>query len=290
MPWTGPVPAPHPAPARPPAALEPDPSPAITHLAPAGLAPPAAPAALATPAKHGPAGSGAAVSGVGGVARRVVAGLVAGGVAVGLLGVAHQLRPAPYGDRLLRSGHGEWSARAQGAVVVGYDRRTGAPRWRYARVGHRPLDVLPARGAVITLWDDGLLTDTDGRSVRWHRALPDAADWLPAQGGTGVLRPLGRGILAVVTPSRVTAYRTADGDLRWVLPARQGCAFRPDGAVRRGAALLLAQPCADAAWTGQLVALDDLGRIVPDRTPLGNDLPGRHHRHLDAEKRLARPR
>jgi hypothetical protein len=39
--------------------------------------------------------------------------------------------------------------------------------------------------------------------------------------------------------------------------------------------VLVAQPCADAAWTGQLVALDHLGRITPDRTPLGNDLPRR---------------
>ncbi len=212
------------------------------------------------------------------------------GVALGLFGAARHLRPAPYGDRLLPHAQGEWAARAQGAAVVGYDSRTGAPRWRYARAGHRPVAVVPTRGEAIALWDDGLLTDTDGRTVRWHRALPDAAEWLPAQGGTGVLRPLGRGILAVVAPRRVTAYRTADGDLRWVLPARKGCAFRPEGAVRRGTALLLAQPCADAAWTGQLVALDDLGRIAPDRTPLGNDLPGPRPRHLDAGKPLARPR
>ncbi|MCE0447869.1 hypothetical protein LT493_40215 [Streptomyces tricolor] len=88
-------------------------------------------------------------------------------------------RPAPYGDRLHHRGQGEWAARAHGGAVAGYDRRTGALRWRYARVGHRPLAVLPARGEVIALWDDGLLTDTDGRSVRWHRALPDAAEWLP---------------------------------------------------------------------------------------------------------------
>ncbi|MBL1086372.1 PQQ-binding-like beta-propeller repeat protein [Streptomyces actinomycinicus] len=184
------------------------------------------------------------------------------------------MRPVPYGDRLLHGGHGgAWSPRARGAVVVGYDARTGAPRWRYARAGHRPVAVLPVRGEVIALWDDGLLTGTDGRRVHWHRALPDAAEWLPAHGGTSVLRDLGRGIVAVVSPHRVTAYRTADGDLRWMLHARQGCTFRPEGAVRRGAALLLAQPCAHDAWTGQLVALDDLGRITPDRTPLGNDLP-----------------
>ncbi|MEU6671127.1 hypothetical protein [Streptomyces sp. NPDC046727] len=222
--------------------------------------------------------------------RRAVAGLLVAVVTLGLCEAARHLRPAPYGDRLLPGGRGQWAARAQGAVVVGYDSRTGAARWRYARAGHRPVAVVPARGDVIALWDDGLLTDTDGRSVRWHRALPDATEWLPAQGGTGVLRLLGRGILAVVTPHRVTAYRTADGDLRWVLPAPKGCAFRPEGAVRRGTALLLAQPCADTAWTGQLVALDDLGRIAPGRTPLGNDLPRPHLAHLDAEKPLARPR
>jgi hypothetical protein len=199
-----------------------------------------------------------------------------------VLAVAYDVRPAPYGDRLVRSAPGErqpyavkWTPRARDGAVAAYDTRKGTLRWRYARVGHRPVAVVPARGQVIALWDDGLLTGTDGRSVRWHRALPDAAEWLPAQGGTGVLRPLGRGILAVVTPRRVTAYRTADGDLRWVLPAGNGCAFRPDRALRRGPALLVAQPCPRAAWTGQVVALDDLGRIAPDRRPLSNDLPGR---------------
>ncbi|MEV5875142.1 hypothetical protein AB0L75_13080 [Streptomyces sp. NPDC052101] len=163
--------------------------------------------------------------------------LVLGGVllAVGLRGLAHQVRPVPYGDRLVhfarveRHPHAEaWASRAQGGAVVGYDTATGAPHWRYARVGHRPAVVLTVRGEVIALWDDGLLTDTDGRSVRWHRALPDAAEWLPARGGTGVLRPLGHGMLAVVAPPRVTAYRIADGDLRWVLPAGPGRAFTPD--------------------------------------------------------------
>ncbi|GHE10103.1 hypothetical protein [Streptomyces alanosinicus] len=210
---------------------------------------------------------------------RVLAGVL---LAVVLLGLAHQARPVvPYGDRLVsharverQAGSGAWVARARGAAVVGADTRTGVPRWRYARVGHRPVAVLAVRPEVIALWDDGLLTDTDGRSVRWHRALPDAAEWLPSHGGTGVLRSLGHGMLAVVAPPRVTAYRMADGDLRWLLPAGPSCAFRPEGAVRRGAALLIAQPCARGAWTGQLVALDDLGRITPDRTPLGNDLPG----------------
>jgi hypothetical protein len=144
---------------------------------------------------------------------------------------------------------------------------------------------------VITLWDDGLVTDTDGRTVRWHRALPAAADWLPAQGGSGVLRLLGRGMLGVVTPHRVVAYRIADGDLRWVLPAREGCAFAPGRAVRHRGVLLLAQPCPRAvAWTAQLIAIDDLGRVVASRRPLRNDLPGREIEHPNAEKVVASPR
>ncbi|MEU0334527.1 hypothetical protein [Streptomyces sp. NPDC006193] len=228
---------------------------------------------------------------------RAAAGLLGLGLAAGLLGAAHTLRPVPYGDRLLSGepGNGRpaartWAPRVRGAAVVGYDARGDAPRWRYARAGRRPAAVAPVPGEVVVLWDDGLLTATDGRSVRWHRALPDAAEWLPARGGAGVLRPLGRGILAVVTPHRVTAYRTADGDLRWVLPARSGCAFRPGGAVRRGPALLLAQPCDRAAWTGQLVAVDDLGRITPDRTPLDSGPPGRAPERVEPEKPLARPR
>ncbi|MEU6607988.1 hypothetical protein ABZ922_23510 [Streptomyces shenzhenensis] len=92
--------------------------------------------------------------------------------------------------------------------------------------------MLPARGHTIALRDDGLVTGTDGRSERWHRSLPAAAGWLTAHGAAGVLRPLPRGMLAVVTPHRITAYRTADGDLCWVLPAREGCAARPEPARR----------------------------------------------------------
>ncbi len=139
-----------------------------------------------------------------------------------------------------------------------------------------------------------LVTDTDGRTVRWHRALHAPGDWLPAHGGTGVLRPLGRGMLAVVTPRRIAAYRIADGDLRWVLPARQGCAFEPERAVHHGKALLLAQPCPHADWTAQLIAVDDLGRITPQRTPPGNEVGKEGGRprpeHVDPEKVVARPR
>ncbi|GGM89831.1 hypothetical protein [Streptomyces fuscichromogenes] len=202
--------------------------------------------------------------------------------------VGYQVRPAPYGDHLT-PGPPAHTARARGDVVEAYDGRV--LRWRYARAGRRPVGVLPARGEAIALWDDGLVTDTDGRSVRWHRALPAATAWLRARGGAGVLRPLGHGILAVVTPARIAAYRTADGDLRWVLPARQGCAFRPERAVRHGAVLLVAQPCVHGAWTAQLVAVDDLGGVAPHRTPLGNDRPraGRPE-HPRTEKALASPR
>jgi outer membrane protein assembly factor BamB len=207
------------------------------------------------------------------------------------------MRPAPYGDRLTTSRPApapphpdDGSPRVRGDAVEAHDPRTGALRWRYARVGRRPLAVVPAGGRTVTLWDDGLVTGTDGSAVRWHRALPDASGWLAEQGGAGVLRPLGKGILAVVTPHRVTAYRTADGDLRWVLPAHPDCAFAPERAVRHTAALLLAQPCAEGAWTEQVVALDDLGRIAPDRTPLGNEPPSGRSEQAHVEKQLARPR
>ncbi|MET9968103.1 hypothetical protein ABZZ80_19805 [Streptomyces sp. NPDC006356] len=88
------------------------------------------------------------------------------------------------------------------------------PRSPCTREGRHPLTSLHARGDVITLWGDGLVTGTDGRTVRRHRALPAPGDWLPAHGDTGVLRPLGHGMPAVVTPRRIAAYRIADGDLR----------------------------------------------------------------------------
>ncbi|WP_308402007.1 hypothetical protein [Streptomyces shenzhenensis] len=220
--------------------------------------------------------------------RTLLAGAVLLAAVLLLLAGAHRIRPAPYGDHLT-PGPSAPTARARGDVVEAYDGRT--LRWRYARVGRRPLSVLPTRGHAITVWDDGLVTDTDGRSVRWHRALPAATGWLRARGGAGVLRPLGRGVLAIVTPARIAAYRTADGDLRWVLPARAGCAFRPERAVRHGPALLVAQPCANAAWTAQLVAVDDLGGIAPHRAPLGNDPPGAGRpEHPRTEKALAPPR
>ncbi|GGJ38040.1 PQQ-like beta-propeller repeat protein [Streptomyces brasiliensis] len=210
-----------------------------------------------------------------------------------LLAAAHHIRPAPYGDRLtvrVAGGSGTPALRTRGGAVEAYDRTAGAPRWRYARDGRRPLSFLPARGSAIALWDDGLVTGTDGRTVRWHRALPDATDWLRARGGAGVLRPLGRGMLAVVTPRRIAAYRAADGDLRWLLPASEGCAFRPERAVRHGAALLVAQPCASGSWTAQVIAVDDLGRIIPGRAPLGNGVPRAEIEHPDPAKALASPR
>ncbi|MFI6340014.1 hypothetical protein [Streptomyces sp. NPDC050535] len=185
------------------------------------------------------------------------------------------------------------SLRTTKDAVEAYDGTTGRPRWSYAREGRRPLAVVHARGEAFALWDDGLVTDTAlGGAVRWHRGLPGAARWLAANGGSGVLRPLGARMLAVVTPRRIAAYRVADGDLRWVLPARQGCEFAPTRALRHGTVLLIAQPCpaGDAvdSWTDEIIAVDDLGRITPDRTPLGNE---RHSpERPNAEKVVAPPR
>ncbi|WP_237773183.1 PQQ-like beta-propeller repeat protein [Streptomyces luteocolor] len=208
-------------------------------------------------------------------------------LAVPLVTAAHHARPAPYGDHLTvharvdgENGAADPGLRTRGAAVEAYDTRSGAPRWTYTREGRRPATVLAAPGHAFALWSDGLVTDTaraDGGSVRWHRAVPGGADWLrtpAARGGAGVLQPLtpDARMLAVVTPHRIAAYRTADGDLRWVLPARPGCAFEPARSVRRGDALMIAQPCAgpNTPWTAQVVAVDDYGRIVPGRTPLGN--------------------
>lgn len=207
-------------------------------------------------------------------------------LALPLVTAAHHARPAPFGDRLTvhARGAGQGAAepvvRTSGRAVRAYDPASGGPRWTYTREGRRPVTSLAAPGHALTLWSDGLVTDTaraDGGSVRWHRAVPASADWLrtpAARGGAGVLQPLAPGarMLAVVTPQRIAAYRTADGDLRWVLPARPGCAFAPARAVRRDGALLIAQPCAGpgTSWTSQVVAVDDYGRIVPGRTPLGN--------------------
>ncbi|MFD4478086.1 PQQ-binding-like beta-propeller repeat protein [Streptomyces sp. NPDC058471] len=233
-------------------------------------------------------------------------------VALGLLALplitaAHHSRPAPYGDHVtvharVADGTAAPELRTTGRSVQAYDPATGRARWTYSREGARPLVLLPVPGHAVALWSDGLVTDTaraDGSNVRWHRAIPGSAPWLrspAARGAAGVLQPLdprGR-MLAVVTPQRIAAYRSADGDLRWVLPARGGCAFEPARAVRHRGALMVAQPCGDAAtpWTSQLIAVDDLGRIVPRRTPLGNELPGGAPRDVPtrAEKELAVPR
>ncbi|MEV3856568.1 hypothetical protein AB0J38_19855 [Streptomyces sp. NPDC050095] len=218
--------------------------------------------------------------------------LLAALLALPLATAAHHVRPAPYGDHLARvaarTGGPAPLLRTSAGAVEAYDTTV---RWRHTRTGQRPLAVLAAPGHAFALWSDGMVTDTaraDGRAVRWHRAVPDAGPWLRtagSRGGAGVLQPLdpaGR-MLAVVTPRRIAAYRTEDGDLRWVLPARAGCAFEPAAHVRRGTALLIAQPCTDGtdgtddevAWSERIVAVDSLGRIAPRRTPLGNEMPGR---------------
>ncbi|MFI6871846.1 hypothetical protein ACIBL6_00250 [Streptomyces sp. NPDC050400] len=205
-------------------------------------------------------------------------------LALPLAAAAHHVRPTPYGDHLVRvadrPGGPAPRLRTRGAAVEAYDTVT---RWRHTRAGRRPLAVSAAPGQAFALWSDGLVTDTeraDGRSVRWHRAIPDAAAWLRtpgARGGAGVLQPLDPGarMLAVVTPQRIAGYRTEDGDLRWVLPAREGCVFEPASFVRRGGVLLVAQPCTDPAiaWSERIIAVDGLGRVVPGRTPLGNGMP-----------------
>ncbi|MGW6027593.1 hypothetical protein [Streptomyces sp. NPDC055099] len=228
-------------------------------------------------------------------------------LALPLITAAHHSRPAPYGDHLTVHARVDGGApapalRTKGRAVQAYDPATGRPRWTYSRAGERPLALLPVPGHAVALWSDGMVTDTaraDGSAVRWHRAIPGSASWLrspAARGAAGVLQPLdprGR-MLAVVTPQRIAAYRSADGDLRWVLPAHGGCAFEPARSVRRGKALIIAQPCDDAAtaWTSQLIAVDDLGRIVPRRTPLGNELPGGASDDVRtrAEKAVAPPR
>jgi hypothetical protein len=63
--------------------------------------------------------------------------------------------------------------------------------------------------------------------------------------------------------------------------------------LRHGEALLIAQPCATGdSWTTELVAVDDLGRITPHRTPLGNVWQGERHSagHAHPGKVVARPR
>lgn len=147
--------------------------------------------------------------------------------------------------------------------------------WTYRRDGRRPLVVRSHPGHALTLWDDGLVTDTapaDG-TVRWHRAVPG----LPAD-PAGVLQPLDPAarMIAVVTPARIAAFRTADGDLRWIATAPPGCAHDPARQARLGAVLLIARPCTgpDASWTDGVIAVDSLGRVGPHRRPLGNERPG----------------
>ncbi|MEU1501332.1 PQQ-binding-like beta-propeller repeat protein [Streptomyces sp. NPDC005732] len=239
------------------------------------------------------------------VRRRTARALLGGAVAV-LVAVAHQTRPAPYGDRLVP--HARVEERAPGAPASGvplrtargaveaYDTATGRTRWTYAREGRRPLALLPARGHAIALWDDGLVTDItrhDGSAVHWHRALPGTARWLTEHGAGGVLRLLDGGVLAVITPERVAAYRVADGGLRWILPTRPGCRFVPARAVRHGGVLLIARPCpAEDRWTAGLVAVDGLGVVTPHRAPPREGARGERHsaEHPRPGKVVAPPR
>ncbi|WP_434588384.1 hypothetical protein [Streptomyces sp. A5-4] len=216
---------------------------------------------------------------------RIAVTLAAAVLALPLVTAAHQARPAPYGDHLTVRTPATGRApalRTRGRAVEAYDRASGQRHWTYTREGRRPLAVRPAPGHAFALWNDGLVTDTaraDGRRVHWHRAVPGLSGWLAGdpRRAAGVLRALDpqARMLAVVTPRRIAAYRTMDGDLRWVLPATRGCTFEPHRSIHARGALIVAQSCgADASWTAELVAVDDLGRITPDRTPLGNAAPG----------------
>ncbi|MCP3821282.1 hypothetical protein NLX86_25265 [Streptomyces sp. A3M-1-3] len=199
---------------------------------------------------------------------RLVLSLAAALLALPLVTAAHHSRPAPYGDHLTAHGPsaraaGEPLLRAAGGAVQAYGPHSGAPRWTYTREGRRPLGLRAAPGHAFTLWDDGMVTDSaraGGGAVRWHRAVPTSAR-RPAEAparAADALQPLDPAyrMLAVVTPQRIAAYRTADGDLRWVLPARRGCAFDPHRFARAGGALLIAQPCRaqGVPWTSELVA------------------------------------
>jgi hypothetical protein len=221
---------------------------------------------------------------------------VAAVLALPLVTAAHHTDRTPYGDRFDSSaGHraGPAAVRIRGAVVEAYDSGTGARRWTYGRRGSRPLALYRAPGHTFALWADGLLTDAGPHRVRWHRAVPGLRGWLARrpERAAGVLKPLDAdaGMLAVVTPERVSAFRAADGDLRWLLPARDGCAFDPARSARTDGVLLLAQPCRDRdSWSQELAAVDGLGKITPGRTPLGNELPG--ERPTDrGGNRVARP-
>ncbi|MFF1479219.1 PQQ-binding-like beta-propeller repeat protein [Streptomyces sp. NPDC058301] len=209
-------------------------------------------------------------------------------LALPLVTAAQHARPAPYGDRLTvlaAAAPARPAVRVRGAAVEAYDPRSGARSWTYHREGRRPLAVRTAPGHAFALWSDGMVTDTarvlSVDAVRWHRAVPGLAAWLAERPGraAGVLQQLtpavrGGGMLAVVTPERIAAYRAADGDLRWTLPARRECAFDPGRIARVAGVLIVAQPCRDRdAWTQELVAVDALGRVTPGRTPLGNELP-----------------
>ncbi|MGW2508849.1 hypothetical protein ACWC0A_05335 [Streptomyces scopuliridis] len=211
-------------------------------------------------------------------------------LAVPLVTAGHQSRHLPFDDRLTvhtTAAPGPPAAqepvlRTAGLRVEARDPRSGTLRWVHERTGSRPLALAVGPGHAFALWSDGLVTDTErvtGSAVRWHRALPGLADWLAAESGraAGVLQPLAPGarMIAVVTPQRIAAFRAGDGDLRWVLPAARGCAFDPGRYVRTAGILLVAQPCpGHTNWAAELMAVDDLGRIVPGRTPLRNDLPG----------------
>ncbi|MFJ8307449.1 MULTISPECIES: hypothetical protein [unclassified Streptomyces] len=221
---------------------------------------------------------------------------VAAVLALPLVTAAQHTRQTPYGDRFdsfSARPAGPVAVRIRGAAVEAYDRRTGARHWTYARRGSVPLALRRAPGHTFTLWADGMITDTGPGWVRWHRAVPGLGAWLTGRPGraSGVFQPLDPGarMLAVVTPERITAFRAADGDLRWLLSAREGCTFDPGHTAHSGGALLVAQPCRERGpGSRRPTAVDTFGPITPDRTPLGNELPGQR-RTDGGGNRVARP-
>ncbi|MGW2422380.1 hypothetical protein ACWC0C_24500 [Streptomyces sp. NPDC001709] len=153
---------------------------------------------------------------------------------------------------------------------------------------------------MIALRADGLLTGAEDLPVRRHRALPGADEWLHVEGGTGVLRALGHGILAVVTPHRAASPRTriADGGLRRVRPVHASRAFRAERAVRRGARRAAGPADRPAVHTGRRdraaggpgrPRADHPGPYAPRQRSSVTISAARAER-TDVEKPLARPR
>ncbi|MEV7615353.1 hypothetical protein [Streptomyces sp. NPDC089799] len=255
----------------------------------ATAAPTIAPTGATAPADTASTAAGAPAPARRRWARRPPALLAVAAFLAVLAALLAGLSPAtPYGDRLtarqpaagpegaayeVPHGRPAYRLALDRDAVHAYAPDGTRPAWTYAREGRRPVAVRSAPGHAFTLWDDGMVTDTVRRAgtgdpvVRWHRTAPGAG----TEGSLASLGADGR-MLVVVTPARALGYRAEDGDLRWIVTARKGCAFRPGEApptVDR--LLLLAQDCddPDMPWTLRTVAVGEQGRIKPaqDRRP-----------------------